>query len=119
MPIEDLLIKKELHAEIEYARMNPAIIHFISTPKPWHIEYNMPLTRIWRFFKNMTPWKSEKLKYYSHGSGLLKYKIKRLLEVFNLRKPDLWKADQRLDMEMITKRIYSQINKNNDKNNTP
>jgi lipopolysaccharide biosynthesis glycosyltransferase len=110
MPIEDLLIKKELHAEIENARINPVIIHFISNPKPWHKEYNiMPLTKIWIFFKNMTPWKPDKLKYYDHGIKLLIYKIKHLLEILHLRRPYLWKADPQIDMDVIVNKIYNQI----------
>jgi lipopolysaccharide biosynthesis glycosyltransferase len=115
MPLEDLLIKKALHAEIEYARENPCIIHFISNPKPWHKEYNMPLTKIWLFFKNMTPWKYEKLRYCYHGLKLLKYIIKHLLTNLHLRKPSLWNVDPHLNMAVIVEKIYSQIEKNNNK----
>jgi lipopolysaccharide biosynthesis glycosyltransferase len=113
MPIEDLLIRKQLYAEIECARINPCIIHFISNPKPWHREYNMPLTTIWIFFKNMTPWRSKKLKYCYHGVKFIKYIIVYFLVILHLRKPYLWNADPRLNMAAIIEKIYTQIKKNN------
>jgi lipopolysaccharide biosynthesis glycosyltransferase len=113
MPIEDILVRKDLHADIECARMNPCIIHFISNPKPWHKEYNMPLTEIWIFFKNMTPWRSEKLKYCYHGVKFIKYIIIHFLAMLHLHKPLLWNADPQLNMTAIVENIYAQIKKNN------
>jgi lipopolysaccharide biosynthesis glycosyltransferase len=115
MPIEDFLIKKQLHPAIEYARENPCIIHFISNPKPWHKEYNMPLTKIWLFFKDMTPWKSENLRYCYHGIKLLKYIVTRLLIIFHLRKSRSWNADPHLNMAAIVEKIYRRIEENNSK----
>jgi lipopolysaccharide biosynthesis glycosyltransferase len=112
MPIDDFLIKKQLHAEIECARENPCIIHFISRPKPWHREYNMPLKNIWIFFKLMTPWKSKKLKYCCHGIKFIKYILIYFLIILHLRKPRYWNADPRLNMQIIIEKIYSQIKKN-------
>jgi lipopolysaccharide biosynthesis glycosyltransferase len=117
MPIEDLLIKKQIHSEIEYARENPCIIRFISNPKPWHREYDMPLTKIWLFFKRMTPWKSEKLKYCYHGIKLSKYFIIHFFDYLRLHKSNSWNADTYLNMEMIIKKIYNQIEENNGKYN--
>jgi lipopolysaccharide biosynthesis glycosyltransferase len=112
-PIYSLYIKKEYHDEIEYARLNPIIIHFISNPKPWHKDYNMPLKKIWLFFKEMSPWRKNKLKYYYNGLRLQKYRIRRVLETLHILKPLIWESDPKLNMVAITKDIFSQIEKCN------
>ncbi|MDR2010721.1 MAG: glycosyltransferase family 8 protein [Bacteroidales bacterium] len=115
MPLEDLLIRKRLHTEIEYARINPCIIHFISNPKPWHKEYNMPLKKIWIFFKNMTPWRSKNLKYYYRGIKLQKYILMRFLTIMGLYRKSSWNADPSLNMTTIIEKIYDQIKERNSK----
>jgi lipopolysaccharide biosynthesis glycosyltransferase len=113
MPINSFSIKKEYHEEIEYARINPVVIHFISNPKPWHKDYDMPLKKIWLFFKEMSPWRKNKLKYYYNGLRLQKYRIRRVLEFLHILKPLIWESDPKLNMVAITKNIFSQIEKCN------
>jgi len=109
-PIENILIRKKFHDEIKSARLNPVILHFINVPKPWHKEYDMPLVKVWMFFKKMSPWKNKKLKYYYHGTKVLKSILKHILTSLHLYTPK-WDIDPDLNMPAIIERIFVQIDK--------
>lgn len=68
---------------IEHAIVNPFVIHYSCSLKPWHMECDHPLKDVWMRYRELTRWKKNKLvrKYPIP----LKSKIGNLLRKYNLK----------------------------------
>lgn len=76
LPPEKLNISKEEHTLIVN---HPAIIHFTSPRKPWHLENRHPLREEYRSYLKQTPWKS-----YSYTNNFIKRYTNKIIK--NLKK---------------------------------
>ncbi|GHV79698.1 LPS 1,2-glucosyltransferase [Spirochaetia bacterium] len=112
--IEDLSIRKNLHDDINNSRLNPVILHYSGEFKPWHKEeHNMPFTKLWLFFFNLSPWKNEKLKYrgkYNKIQLVKKNVVKPILIKLHLYHLKQWKSfDNTLDVNKLFDSIIEKL----------
>lgn len=69
--------------EIEATKYDPAIIHYVSSSKPWNVDCFFGYRGAWRYYWRRSQWRSQKLMNDTpHG-------IKEMLRNFMLRH-DLW-----------------------------
>lgn len=86
----------EIKEEIEQMKHDPAIIHYVSSSKPWNINCFFGYRGAWRFYWRKSLWKSERL-YNDEPYG-----IKEKLRNFLLRN-DLWFPDKRYQKIILRK----------------
>lgn len=72
-----------IEVEIETTKFDPAIIHYVSSSKPWNVNCFFGYRGAWRYYWRRSPWKSQRLMNDNpHG-------LKECLRNFLLRH-DLW-----------------------------
>lgn len=82
---KDMCIDSKYYSEIDNARKSPCIIHFSSAYKPWHIECNHPLKKLYRMFFKTYTGKKLKLAYKQKGIKQIKWQIKKILNTLGIK----------------------------------
>lgn len=77
----ELFVRKEKWSEIDKWKENPIIIHFTTDLKPWHKECNHPCVATFLKYKNMSPWKHDKLNFYNSLKQRIIIILKRLFRI--------------------------------------
>lgn len=76
-----------LNEQIAEGQQQPAIIHFVTTPKPWHSDCHHPYKAEFEYYRNRTEWRNMQEKRYYHGRRRLYWTIVKLAVRFGLSKP--------------------------------
>ena len=88
--ISTLNVDAQFQDAIRAVIIHPAIVHFVSSYKPWHANYlpvHKPLQHIWLFFKAQTPWKKVRLKKVRQSFyAALKTRIIKIAVAFHILK---------------------------------
>ena len=81
----DMRIDGKYYEEIDEARKSPCIIHFSSSYKPWHIECNHPLKKLYRDFYRQCTGNPLKLTHKLTGFPKIKWYLKKLLTALKIK----------------------------------
>ena len=82
---KSLVMDSKYYADIDSARLNPCLLHFSSAYKPWHVECNHPLKKLYRDFYKKCTGKNIQLKHRLTGMKRLVWGIKWILNFLRIR----------------------------------
>lgn len=81
-----LEIDEKYRNDIDSAIQKPCLIHYCAAYKPWHIECNSPLKKLWRMQYKNTFKKNCRLTFKNKGSAKIKWCLKFVLNALHIKK---------------------------------
>lgn len=76
-----------LDDQIAEGQKQPVIIHFVTTPKPWHSDCHHPYKAEFEYYRNKTEWKDIREKRFYQGRRRLYWTVVKLAIKLGLSKP--------------------------------
>lgn len=76
-----------LDEQIAEGQKQPVIIHFVTTPKPWHSDCHHPYKAEFDYYRKKTEWSNMPEKRHYHGRSRLYWTIVKLAIRLGLSKP--------------------------------